>query len=510
MSLVELNGAATVPGVHGFYRERDLSQVMDRLELKALQPPLLVNLRDDDGSGDAWRRSTLSEAELDYFRRRGNNATLIIHGYNVPFGGFPAALRPVEAQQPGQGVHPGPIQRVSTFAEDDAEAGVYRGTDALKADFPDRDWGSPATARFEDESEFNGEGAVSWLLAMEHTLNRAAAGGAVDWSQYQRLLGVAWSGDFGALGFWDGELGAARGGRRLVPLLEQLADAGLAVNLIAHSLGARVVLTALNILGQRRNEPVVDQVFLWEPAVANTALTNDPARDVSPLKHDHFPDAHTAAGRMVILFSEYDGILGPPPDGGHDDGPGETWLDHSIGELDGAYPKKYWMFDDIAEDYLPGYRPWAYPPEMRERVRQRQLQKLYEDLRDEARRVNAATEPGKPLPDSRQLEPWGRENRYSDEEVRNITDWLTAILDHRDDIPNIVAPAMGWRGPQGGVGDPFVQDLIDRGIVDPVNQHDLLQQHSGMKYPSERLFDKIYREEVMDRIKEKTGFGVYK
>jgi hypothetical protein len=36
------------------------------------------------------------------------------------------------------------------------------------------------------------------------------------------------------------ELNAMAAGRRMVPLLQQLQDAGIAVNLITHSLGARV------------------------------------------------------------------------------------------------------------------------------------------------------------------------------------------------------------------------------------------------------------------------------
>lgn len=97
--------------------------------------------------------------------------------------------------------------------------------------------------------------------------------------------------------------------KRNCALGETLSE-GVELYVITHSLGARVALTALNLLGNIGYRDPVDHLFLWQPAVADNALTNQASRDVHPLGLGVFPDAHTAARRIVVLHSKGDGILG--------------------------------------------------------------------------------------------------------------------------------------------------------------------------------------------------------
>jgi len=144
---------------------------------------------------------------------------------------------------------------------------------------------------------------------MQYQLNRAAGFDPSKPDDYTRIVSVAWSGDVAAHDFFRSELNAQRAGRRLVPLLWQLHQEGIKINVITHSLGARVLLTALNILGEQHTD-LLDHAFLWQPAVADNALTNRTTGDPHPFKTGVFPYAHRAARQFAVLHSANDSILG--------------------------------------------------------------------------------------------------------------------------------------------------------------------------------------------------------
>ena len=69
---------------------------------------------------------------------------------------------------------------------------------------------------------------------------------------------------------------ANEAGRELAKVLIELFNEGIKVNIITHSLGARVALSALNILGDfdgAYNEKI-DNLIMWEAAVADNAITD--------------------------------------------------------------------------------------------------------------------------------------------------------------------------------------------------------------------------------------------
>lgn len=64
---------------------------------------------------------------------------------------------------------------------------------------------------------------------------------------------------------------------------------------------------ALNILADpdmpEKYRNAVNNVFLWEPAIADNALTNSLDKDVHPIKMDVFPYAHLACPSITVLHS---------------------------------------------------------------------------------------------------------------------------------------------------------------------------------------------------------------
>jgi hypothetical protein len=58
--------------------------------------------------------------------------------------------------------------------------------------------------------------------------------------------------------------------------------------------------------------------------------------------------------------------------------------------------------------------------------------------------------------------------------------------------------------------DPFIERHFRQGKFAPVNQTDWLFSHSGMKIPSETLFEEVFKREIMqNRLLKKSGFGRY-
>jgi hypothetical protein len=393
----------------------------------------------------------------------------------------------------------------------------------------------------------NGSQTWAWHLGMEGNLNRAAAGEAsVDYTRYQRVIGVTWSGNRGGTNFWGAELAANRTGRKLVPLLCQLHDEGIPVNLIAHSLGARVVLTALNLIAQLRSEAVVDQVFLWEPAVTPNAFEGPddftatasfpaPGSYPDPLGHEHFPSAHKGSERFVVLYSKRDGILGPQPE--HDDfDPSESaeyepeayeddvrWDEDLLEEFNGVYSLRYQTPINIAALYgvsslTQRLNRKQHPQETAASYEAQAIKHYVQDLlSEEARNADQSSEQlagAAPLPDYEYLLPWAHALQPTDDELVRFTQRVWQILLHADILPPVRPVGMGW-GSANEQPHPMTTNqtgqMADRGKLQQVDQTDQLASHSGMWFPDQRLFEQIVRGEVIRRFFQQgqPGFGQY-
>ncbi|SDL05103.1 Alpha/beta hydrolase of unknown function [Modicisalibacter muralis] len=513
-----------------------------------LPPPILIDLHTPPGSG----ADRLSDDQLEQLRLDGGSATLFVHGYNVARGDWSRFSVEAEAADAG-----GPFRLGAPLLRPSGAATVSTlcQSQALEA----------------DARGLNGSGACSWLASMELQLNRAAGMTDDDWRPYSRVVGIAWPGDTGSTAFVEAEFSALQSGRRLVTVLGQLVDAKLSINIVSHSLGARVVLSALNILGERITGPCIDNLFLWEPAVADNALSPDspfttaalkggydeafgqdsPGRETHPLGMGTFPLAHRSIKNVVVLHSREDGILGPS---GEADASAwydpRDWLDDvaafvdapqddRLGTLGGAYPKKWWTFPPLLAGGLGYFRDYYFERaralggdweaamlvHLQQRAQhephiQRLIDHAWETLTqaicDEARRVATATpagplDPAIPLPEYDLLKPLAHHGRIGELMAERFAERLR-LLGQRDNWQprdRRVRPALGLVGFEKMEDVEFFKRRIDLDIFEPIDQSKWLFAHSAMKYPTEEIFIKSYQDGIVERIKRNSNFGRY-
>ncbi|MGM0825218.1 MAG: hypothetical protein ACQEUY_10900 [Pseudomonadota bacterium] len=520
--------------------EVDIAMDETTIQATYLPPPISLNLRDKVTSTEP---DLLSDEQLEQLRLAGNNATLFLHGYNVPLGQYGSFAswekrRDISAEPLLTTAH---TASSATILQDidkvNIQVPVTRGYTASNL------YHAPTENRPDDyrEAYCNGSGAYNWFVHMEHQLNRAAGMTEEDWRPYTRMVGIAWLGDTGSVDFFQAELNAMAAGRRLVALLEQLNDAGIAINIISHSLGARVVLTALNILGEQDRHQWVDNIYLWEPAVADNALVNDASQDSHPLGMGVFPDAHKAVKKVVVLHSEEDGILGPPPEDSpsfwkqiaeiisptavwaHELFGADDMLDELIGSFGGAYGKKWWVFpaglstpfiryytDKAPADTVspPAPPPMPVGPDPYGRERAAQAWQTFRALAVEEARAALAS--GDPLPTYDLLAPLAHHAVVSEERAAAYIDTLQWLVDRNWRAGNSPRAALGSIG-FGAVmlESRFVEIKLANKVYDFVNQTTWLFDHSGMKIPSAEVFEKSYQEGIVDRIKGASRFGRY-
>ncbi|WP_144778755.1 alpha/beta hydrolase [Marinobacter maritimus] len=528
----------------GHYLDEGVDLTVIQGERKArvihLPPPVIISLREPaPASGDL-----LTDEQLDYFRENGNNALIYIHGYNVSHGEWGRFLNRQDSQKHYGGHGPGP-----RTAWHPNKATVWQDTEAL----------SEFTASPLEDDDVNGTGAHSWAIHMEYQLNRAAGFDGKDWMPYSRIINISWPGDTGSTDFMQAELNAMTSGRRLAPLLLQLADAGIAINLISHSLGARVALTALNIVGTIGRSNLVDHLFLWQPAVADNALTNNNSRDVHPLGLGVFPSAHSAARKIVVLHSRGDGILGP------ENADDRAWwqkalhhiqplamtawtlakadapMDEILGKLHGAYNKKWWCFpsfldngfgpaiEKLYKDYLPltfeagktaHPQRSAYVPEAVKKTVQANWDRLEKDILAEA---DALWQPcidclrnGERPPDYTLLAPLNHRASVSLQIAKDYVFRLKKLAVNGWFPEQSPRPALGYVGfdevanEEATAFDKFIFESLNDGKFIPANQSKWLFIHSGMKTPTQELFEEIYQREIMqNRLLANSKFGRY-
>jgi hypothetical protein len=299
--------------------------------------------------------------------------------------------------------------------------------------------------------------------------------------------------------------------------MRQLKAEDIQVKVITHSLGARVLLTALNLLGDRDEAPI-DQAFLWQPAVEQYALS-EADTDQDRLGHECFPQAHKGVKRLVVLHSEGDGILNARlgnsnegrPDDAHQDA-----IDTLLGYVAGAYSKKYWKQSNPAQPYLSRYfadRAAEAPvhtetsAELRELTRIDRAQAkpvVLERLREEAETLNADPEATPHL-----LLPWAHFASFTDERLEWVADRIVATAGRGSMNWAETKRALGWEFPDVEK-DALLADLYDERKLHEVNQVGILYSHSGMRFPREWLMGEIFRKVIWEVYLSETGFGRYR
>ncbi|WGE59632.1 alpha/beta hydrolase [Actinobacillus equuli] len=286
-----------------------------------LPPPILLNLRFRQN-----HQTRLTDSQINQITLDGNAATLFIHGYNVSLGElghFPQAEDFDEIPTYFNLPTAEEVQCPYLYYGEEFLQKPARNIVAQKLRYGEDTGDNPPVkqAYAEVNKQFNGKNALSWFPHVEYYLNPAALGKQnpeanltpEDWMKYSRIIGVTWSGSVSpSMVFSRAEMYANEAGRELAKVLIQLIDAKIQINIVTHSLGARVALAALNILGDYDGDldPKVDNLIMWEAAVADNAITGNYTREKNPLAMELFPFAHRAVKRMRILYSQEDGVLG--------------------------------------------------------------------------------------------------------------------------------------------------------------------------------------------------------
>ncbi|KYK75671.1 hypothetical protein SA2876_07565 [Aggregatibacter actinomycetemcomitans serotype e str. SA2876] len=344
----------------------------NEVEAVYLPPPILVNLRLRQNEPAVQ----LTERVIQQLIDDGGHATLFIHGYSVPLGHmgrfatdeelgervqYRYRLNPEEMQRPFLHQHGKLMTQLSDVISQNRKEVIEIINGKPYAKYPKALGERPFYAKFELaeryeklEDTYNGFKALAWLPNVEYYLNLAAAGkdelSDFDlWDKYSRIVGVTWSGSVDPdMNFFRAEMYANESGRRLAGVLKTLIDRGIRINIITHSLGARVALSALNVLGDFDDgyNDKVDNLIMWEEAVADNALTNldnyEAKKAFNPIAMEIFPYAWKVPKHISVLYSQEDGVL---------DGDRSRRDDEVLGLLGGAYPKKYWAI---------GQSKWAF------------------------------------------------------------------------------------------------------------------------------------------------------
>jgi len=479
------------------------------LESRQLAPPVIVNVREDRLTAtDPNARDLLSDDEINYFRCNGNNATIFIHGFSVPYGTF---ARNVEIRDWHHDILRNQTRPVR-LAYGATRATIYRDQELLEGQY--RRWHERYPDLYADIElkGLNGGGAHSWFLHMEDNLNRATGQfNRSDFQKYTRMIHLAWSGDVFDLDYMAAETNANQAGFALAGLIDQLVGEGIAVNVIAHSLGNRVLLVAMNLLGQMpgRRECIA-HAFMWQPAVPDTALSNDPGRDTSVLRNWNFSHAHRAAKKIVVLYSDRDNILGPYRDDDtlHQGRAADQGIEAVSGSFGGIYRV-------ATQAGLPGtqmmFAPWSVPAHYLYNLTVDNLPKIEQALHEQIAQDTNGLFTDHLVPKRHEcLLPALGPLLYLRRITREIADdamktfRALAQADYEIKLPR---PAMGYGGPE--MDDRFMRRLDSEGKLHLVNQSRWLFDHSGMKVPSELLLEKVYKEEIVERMKRSTGFGSY-
>ena len=337
-----------------------------------LPPPMLLNLRFKQKLSSKKRKEEINKI-VQQVKADGKSATLFIHGFNVPLGAIGRFPSPTElgenpaydSLKDSRGIQApylyyGDIigQRVRNVIAERRNFYEYsnRTTGGGGRDI-DAQLKSETQIIFNSmDTKFNGKDALAWFPSVEYYLNLAASGATSvnaklsDWTKYSRIIGVTWSGSVDpSRTFFRAEIYANEAGRKLAKDISILLENNIQVNIITHSLGARVALAALNILGDANQPKKIKNLIMLEAAVADNAITANYTREKNPVAMELFPFAYKAAEYIRIMYSKEDGVLGPD----------NSLLDLDDGVSDvsrGAYPLKYGVIagkTNAFGDYYP-------------------------------------------------------------------------------------------------------------------------------------------------------------
>lgn len=113
---------------------------------------------------------------------------------------------------------------------------------------------------------------------------------------YDLVIGYSWPGGDKGMDWWASKRRANGVARRFRFLIENISQVAASLDIMSHSLGARVALKSLK---QSSKESVIRNYFCMAPAIDNEALE----------KGEEFSDALSKIAALYIFHSKKDGVL---------------------------------------------------------------------------------------------------------------------------------------------------------------------------------------------------------
>lgn len=120
--------------------------------------------------------------------------------------------------------------------------------------------------------------------------------GTITPNVYETIIGYSWPGGDRGLEWWQGKSRANSVARMFRFLIEELGETANALDIMSHSLGARVTLKALK---ESKQKDVVRNYYCTAPAVDNECLEPD----------EEFHNALSSCNRLFVFHSSKDGVL---------------------------------------------------------------------------------------------------------------------------------------------------------------------------------------------------------
>ena len=260
----------------------------------------------------------LTDEQIRHIKAWGNNITIFIHGFDVAYGQYPKQIERVEmVDVKADGVSMPIMAKIPKMTYSSSDRTIYRDLDILSKKFPTLQEMNPAAdcPELMDDERMNGTEAHNWFIHIEDNLNRATGQfKRDDYRKFTRCLHVTWSGDVGVRHYMASEEKADAAGDRLQAVIKQLHEQKIKINIIAHSMGNRVLLKMMDLLGDDKNKnnndsDIIEHVFMCQAAVPQNALSNDPTKDISIKQNCHFIHATKVAKKISVLYSKHDGVL---------------------------------------------------------------------------------------------------------------------------------------------------------------------------------------------------------
>lgn len=408
------------------------------------------------------RLPLFDDDSLAYLKKIGN-VTFFIHGFNVPQGDYPYDIENVL-----KGLYPIGSGVDAAIQWSKEKRTIFNSKELVAQQFKISMDSLPKTL---DDEALNGTGACNWFLHMENNLNVATEQFVhKDYMNYTRVVGISWAGDVGVPDYVVSEDRADDTAHMMGPLIMQLAKEKIRINIIAHSMGNRVLMRLLEILGANNHQQVVEHVFLWEAALPDTALSNNPQLDKTTRANCHFPHAHIAAKKFTVLYSRKDDVLTLP-----------YWFATYVGKR----PAEIFSDKDTPEK-VEGYG-------IKSRHHKRLLMQLLKDKDFIA-----------------YLEYWLQDNVYNWLDISSVGAYFSeAVFNVQKELVKRyqLDMALGYNGPD--MKDPFVEKLYNEGRLFLADMTQWGIGHSYMRIPNEDVMKYGYKTWIINQIRGMSNFGPY-